>query len=113
MTAAGLLTLIWSIYAVRGTIDWTRAAGSLAMLAIICGVVMGGVALLALKGRSIEEAYTLGYDVGYEKGYRAGQRHLLAACPLPTQACVLKSADLDDPESLESIVTFLDDEREG
>lgn len=103
LTVGGFAALTLSIYLIRGTIDWQRAMGSLAMLAIIVGVVMGGVAFLALRGRSIEEAYTLGFDLGYEKGVRSGQRDLLALCPYPEATCHLKRVDIDaDSESVSS-----------
>lgn len=44
---------------------------------IAAGVIMGACALLAMRGRSIEEAWRLAYDLGFERGYREGSRTLL------------------------------------
>jgi hypothetical protein len=44
----------------------------IAMTFVIAGIALLVYAGLRRKGRSIEEAYRLGYDVGFENGYRAG-----------------------------------------
>lgn len=107
-TAVGSVGVVASIYVLRGDLNWVRVMGSLGMLAVIVGVVMGGVSLLALKGRSIEEAYSLGYDVGFEKGMLTGQRTLIHACPLPKATCTLKSTGPPDV-SEESIAAALEE----
>ena len=60
------------VYIEHQSLNWVRLLGSLALVAIIVGVVVAGIALLAIRGRSIEEAYQLGYDLGFERGYAAG-----------------------------------------
>jgi hypothetical protein len=69
-TALGVVVLLAVVYFQSHAIEWHRLLLSLSMLAIGVGVVMGGISLLAMKGRSIEEAYRLGYDLGFEKGHQ-------------------------------------------
>lgn len=67
LAAGGLLVWLLSAFRMGNTAD---AVSELGRLAVIVGVVMGGISLLALKGRSIEEAYRLGYDLGFERGHQ-------------------------------------------
>jgi hypothetical protein len=56
-----------------GKDDWFKVAAVVGRLIITLSAIAGGLAILALKGRSTEETYQLGYDLGYEKGFRAGR----------------------------------------
>lgn len=43
---------------------------ALGLVLIVVGVVLLCYCGIRAKGRSIEEAYRLGYDIGFERGYR-------------------------------------------
>lgn len=72
IAVGGVGALMTFVYIEHQSLNWVRLLGSLALVAIIVGVVVAGIALLAIRGRSIEEAYQLGYDLGFERGYAAG-----------------------------------------
>lgn len=61
-------------FALIGT--WGEERQSINVIAVnaIClGVLLACFAYALSKGRSIEEAYRLGYDLGFENGYRSGR----------------------------------------
>lgn len=68
---AGSVLLVWLAFAVEED-GLPGAARALAICLVVNGVALVLYAGLRAKGRSIEEAYRLGYDVGYENGFRAG-----------------------------------------
>lgn len=53
---------------------WAEAIAPVARLAVVVGVIMWGASIVALRGRTMEEAYRLGYDIGFEKGVVVGRR---------------------------------------
>jgi len=79
-TIAGSLSIVGGlglmVYVASGThfpeISWGRFWVLVGQTAIIVGAALLTYAGMRRKGRSIEEAYRLGYDVGYENGYRTG-----------------------------------------
>lgn len=64
--AAGLLIALSN-----DDIAWATTLQRLAFTAVVVGVTLLVYAGLRRKGRSIEEAYRLGYDVGFENGFQA------------------------------------------
>jgi hypothetical protein len=71
VAALGVLTLAGLLLRDRH-IDAEAMVRTVAVNAVVIGVVLLVYAALRAKGRSIEEAYRLGYDVGYENGFRSG-----------------------------------------
>ncbi len=52
---------------------------ALGLVSLVVGVVVLCYCGIRAKGRSIEEAYRLGYDIGFERGYRQGTESLAVA----------------------------------
>lgn len=70
-TALGLFALA-AVTAGSAERDVAHLLWGLAIVVIVIGSLAVGVGMIVRHGRSIEEAYRLGYDVGYENGYKAG-----------------------------------------
>lgn len=74
ITLTGLGAVSLALALVITAIDLTQLdrlaiLGVLGGLGLIVGVVLVSTAALALHGRSIDEAYLLGYDRGLERGF--------------------------------------------
>jgi hypothetical protein len=67
--------ILWAVGGlVLATLPWVTGVWSLinaGLLLILLGIGVWGYASVRYHGRSIDEAYRLGYDLGYEIGWHA------------------------------------------
>lgn len=68
----GIMCIVWGSVStlLRWKQDTLDVVGAVGLAAVVVGVVLLCYCGIRAKGRSIEEAYRLGYDIGFERGYR-------------------------------------------
>lgn len=101
LASAGSVALAATIGFAIPTMTGSNAltlGSALGAVAIIIGVVLVAIAALALRGRSLDEAWLLGYDSGVERGFAQARSILETAKDTDVGLALFDNGSNDEDE---------------